>query len=107
MSRHKAMLAQDVRPGDIIRLVYEIEVNEIGDLDTKFPSESPDLLFINGTCVRGPMRKREGVFAIHGADKLTVIRRKGLYTKLRERLESLWKHSAPNTSKKTTAVHIT
>lgn len=98
MSKRKSTFARDLRPGDVIRLVYEIEVNEIGDLDTKFPSASLDMLFINGTIVKGPMRKSTGDFAIYGEDKLTVIHRKGFFAKVRERLSGWGLPTTANTS---------
>lgn len=87
----KIMLAKDLRRGDTIRLVYEINVDEIGDLDAKFPSESDNLLFIKGTVIKGPLHKlnAETEFAISGDDRVTVAKRKSLLSKVFDHL-SLW-----------------
>lgn len=92
MSKRSMSFARDVQPGDVIRLVYEIEIEEMGDLDTKFPSESEDLFFISGKVVKGPLHKKnvEVEFAISGDDKITVVKRKSFWKKVRERFSSLW-----------------
>jgi len=82
MSKRLAMFAKDVCPGDIVRLVYEIKVDSIGDLDTILPSESGNLFFIEGTVTKGPVRGTSGKFAISGDDKLDVIMRKSSFASL-------------------------
>lgn len=84
----KSSFARDTKPGDVIRLVYEVEVDEIGDLDAKFASESDDLFYITGKVVKGPLHKQNIVveFAISGEDRLTVVSRKSFWKKVKERL---------------------
>ena len=83
--RNKAVFARDLRPGDTIRLVYEISVTSIDDLDTKLPCESDDLFFIKGNVVKGPLRGRSGEFAISGGDKLDVRLRRTFWNRLKDR----------------------
>jgi hypothetical protein len=84
----KILLAKDLLPGDKIRLVYEIEIDDIGDLDTKYPSESENLYYISGKVFKGPLHKKnvEVEFAISGDDKVTVTKRKSFWSKVKDRL---------------------
>ena len=88
MSKKSSTFARDVSVGDVIRLVYEIEIEEMGDLDAKFPSESDDLFFIKGKVVKGPLHKKnvEVEFAISGDDRLTITKRKSTWRKICERI---------------------
>lgn len=99
MSKKKSF-ARDILPGDVIRLVYEVEVDEIGDLDAKFPSESDDLFCISGKVIKGPLHKQGIVveFAIAGEDSLTVVKRKSVWAKVKERLAS-FRGSTPKKSR--------
>lgn len=94
MSKRKAIFAKDLRAGDVVRLVYEIEVREIVDLDTVIPSESSNLFFIKSTVVRGPMRGKEGEFAINGEDKLDILIRKSWWDRMSSRFAEYSKHFA-------------
>lgn len=93
MSKKKSF-ARDILPGDVIRLVYEVEVDEIGDLDAKFPSESDDLFYVSGAVIKGPLHKQGIVveFAISGEDSVTIIKRKSTWAKIKERLASFRGH---------------
>lgn len=95
----KLSYARDILPGDVIRLVYEVEVDEIDDLDAKFPSESEDLFCISGAVVKGPLHKQGIVveFAISGEDRLTIVKRKTFWAKVKERLVS-FRGSTPEKS---------
>lgn len=95
----KILLAKDLLPGDKIRLVYEIEVDEIGDLDAKFPSESDNLFFIKGTVIKGPLRKSVREFAISGDDKVTCTKRKSFLAKVSDRISSHWSATKPSKPK--------
>lgn len=101
----KIMLAKDLRSGDTIRLVYEIVIDEMGDLDTKFPSESDNLFFIKGTVIKGPLHKLnvETEFAISGDDKINVVKRKSLMTKVFDHL-SQWSKTGEKKSPRSKAV---
>ena len=72
--KHKTsrISARDVCPGDRVILTYEIEVKQTGDLDTLFPSESRNILFIKGDVVRGPLRGQTGEFAVYSNSDLNV-----------------------------------
>lgn len=86
MSKKSSSFARDIQVGDVIRLVYEVEVHEIGDLDAKYPSESSDLHYINGKVVKGPLHRKniEVEFAIYGEDKLVIVSRKSMWQKFQE-----------------------
>jgi len=88
VSKRKAVFARDLRVGDTIRLVYEIEVTSIDDLDTKLPCESSDLFFIKGNVTKGPLRGRGGEFAINGENKLDVRLRKSFWSRLKTRIDA-------------------
>lgn len=83
MSKRNAVFARDLRVGDTIRLVYEIEVTSIDDLDAKLPCESADMFFIKGYVSKGPLRGRDGEFAINGDHKLSVTHRVSAYDQLK------------------------
>lgn len=95
MSKRNAVFARDLRVGDTIRLVYEIEVTSIDDLDTKLPCESTDLFFIKGNVSKGPLRGRDGEFAINGDHKLDVRHRLSAF----DQLKNWWKGHSPKVTK--------
>lgn len=82
MSKRHTLFAKDLRPGDTVRLVYEITITSVDDLDTLIPSESPNMLVLSGSVIKGPMRGKDGTFAILGDEKVEATLRAPLSFKL-------------------------
>ena len=77
MSKKKVTAAaSDVSPGDVVRLVYEIAIESVDDLDTVISSEAPDILVISGTVRKGPLKGQSVRFAIAGNDVLNIVGRR-------------------------------
>lgn len=75
MSKKKTTVASSVKPGDVIRLVYEVKVNKVDDLDTVIAAEVPDILVISGLVRKGPLRNNAVTFAIAADDAISVVSR--------------------------------
>lgn len=84
--RRKTVLAGDMKPGDTIELVYQIRIDKIGNLDKLIPTESKEMQLVTGKCTRGPLRGYEGKFAVLGTEKMKLIGRPNMWTRLKDRL---------------------
>ncbi len=85
MSKRKTTSsASDVNPGDVVRLVYEIAIEAIDDLDTVISSEAPDILVISGIVKKGPLKGHAVRFAIAGADVLNIVSRRDRQAAIRD-----------------------
>lgn len=86
-SKRLTINARDIMPGDVVRLVYEIKIDSVDDLDTVIPTQTSDILFIKGTVKKGPLRGKTGEFAVHGNDRLEVKLRPSVFKNVMSRLQ--------------------
>lgn len=77
MSKKKVTApANSVSAGDVVRLVYEIAISSVDDLDTVIASEASGMLVISGTVKKGPLRGQAVRFAVSGDDVLSIVGRR-------------------------------
>jgi hypothetical protein len=106
-SKRLTINARDLMPGDVVRLVYEIKIDSVDDLDTVIPTQTNDILFIKGTVKKGPLRGKTGEFAVNGNDRLEVKLRPSALRNLVSRLQpggivgSAWQSAKDFVSSKT------